>query len=228
MNAATIQDFGSQSLSEPITTERLRESTKGTRLTVYGGSDIWSLGIRTNSGREMEPMGMAEPVHAHLSIQIVPTIRFFGGKDIHPRSIAESVKDLAVSASSSLSPSLRPRISELANLKADWDGEGAKPVKSHVLADAVETLKRLSLFAKDFHEPFIAPTFDGFLQLEWHGVKRSLDIEAVDKGWTAVGTLVESDGNRYYHTANFERNDFPQVAKFYQWFWGDELIWPSL
>jgi hypothetical protein len=147
---------------------------------------------------------------------------------MQPTGIADSLKELAVAASSSLSPRLRQRITELACLETNWDGEGAKPVKPHVLADAVETLRRLSLLGAAFQEPFVAPTFDGFVQLEWHNDKRSLDIEAVDKGWSAVGTLIGAGGNRHYYTAEFERNDFTRIANFYQWISGDESIWPSL
>ena len=142
--------------------------------------------------------------------------------------IAESLKGIAVESAKSLSARLDEKINELANLQPNWDGEGAKPVKPHVLADVVETLKRLSRQTVVFHEPFLVPTFDGYLQIEWRKGKRFLDIEAIDKGWSAVGTQIGSRGGRDYFTAEFERNDFAQVLKFYQWLFGDELIWPSL
>jgi hypothetical protein len=226
MNAiATVQDFGFQGLSDFITIDKVRESAKRIGLTVHSASGIQlSPGNRFYGGGEMKSISFSEGVYA----QPTPGTRFYGGVEMQPIGIAESVKDFAVNAAYSLSPLLRQRISELANLSAGWDGEGAKPVKPHVLADAVETLRRLSLLTGVFHEPFVAPTFDGLVQLEWHGDRRSLDLEAVGKGWSAVGTLIGSDGKRHYFTAEFERNDFSQVAKFYHWFWGDELIWPSL
>lgn len=201
MNAtAIVRGFGFQGLSDFITIERVRDSVR--RIGLTG--------------------------HASTGSLLPPSIHFYGGEEPRRLGMAESVKKLALNASNSLSPQLHQGIKELANLKEDWDGEGAKPVKAHVLADAVDTLKQLSLLARVFHEPFVAPTFDGFVQLEWHGETRSLDIEAVDKGWSAVGTLIGADGNRHYYTAEFERNNFSQVARFYQWVVGDELIWPSL
>lgn len=143
-------------------------------------------------------------------------------------TIAESVEKMAVETAASLSIQLRQKINELAALESNWDGEQAKPVKPHVLADVVETLKRLSQQTEVFREPFLAPTFDGFIQMEWREGKRFLDIEAVEKGWSAIGTMIGSDGQRHYYTAEFERNDFAQLANFYQWLYGNELIWPSL
>jgi hypothetical protein len=143
-------------------------------------------------------------------------------------TIAESVQKTTVETAASLSAQLRQKINELAALESNWDGETAKPVKPHVLADVAETLKRLGQQTDVFHEPFLAPTFDGFVQMEWREDKRYLDIEAVEKGWAAIGTMIGSDGQRHYYTAEFERNDFAQFANFYQWLYGNELIWPSL
>ena len=143
-------------------------------------------------------------------------------------TIAESVKRTALETASSFSAQLRQKINELVALEPNWDGENAKPVKPHVLADVVETLKRLSQQTEEFREPFLAPTFDGFVQMEWHENNRSLDIEAVDTGWSAVGTEIGPDGQPHYHPAEFERNDFAQLLNCYKWFSGSELIWPLL
>jgi hypothetical protein len=134
----------------------------------------------------------------------------------------------SVEAAASLSARLRQKINELFTLESNWDGENAQPVKPHVLADVVETLKRLNQQTDKFHEPFLAPTFDGFVQMEWRENKRSLDIEAVDKGWSAVGTEIGPDGQRRYHTAEFERRDFGQLMNCYRWFSDNESIWPLL
>jgi hypothetical protein len=143
-------------------------------------------------------------------------------------TISESVERATVEGAASLSALLRQKINELLALESNWDGENAKPVKPHVLADMVETLRRLAQQMHDFVEPFLAPTFDGFVQMEWRENKRSLDIEAVDKGWSAVGTEIGPDGERHYHTAEFGRNDFVRLMNCYNWFSGKELIWPLL
>ena len=135
---------------------------------------------------------------------------------------------IVVGRSVDLSPSLRQRIAELSGLKPNWDGERAKVIKPHVLADVIETLKRFAQGTDCFREPFLAPTFDGFVQMEWHDKKRSLEIEAVNQGWSCAGAMIGNDGNRHYFTAECERSDFQRLEKFYEWFVGAELIWPSL
>jgi len=141
-------------------------------------------------------------------------------------TVAESVKRTAAETAASLSAQLRQKINELLALESNWDGEQAKPVKPHVLADMVETLRRLGQQTDNFREPFLAPTFDGFVQMEWHEKERSLDIEAVDKGWSVVGSEIGSDGLYHYHTAEFERNDFAPLLNCYKWVSGNELVWP--
>ena len=144
-----------------------------------------------------------------------------------PTGIADSVNRIVIGRSATLSPSLRQRVGELSDLKPNWDGEVAKPVKAPVLGDAVEFLRRLTQRTSNFREPFLVPTFDGFIQIEWHDKKRALEIEAVGEGWSVVGALTGKDGNRLYFDAECERSDFEQLGKFYEWFAGNELIWPS-
>jgi hypothetical protein len=126
----------------------------------------------------------------------------------------------------SLPLGLRQKIKELAALEPNWDGEGAKPVKTHVLADMTEMLRRLHQEKPAFQEPFLAPTFDGFVQIEWSGARRSLDVEAVESGWSAVGTVISPDGERLYETGEFEFNDFARLGQCYEWLCGNEMLWP--
>jgi len=140
---------------------------------------------------------------------------------------AQSVKRTTVERAASLAAQLRQKINELLALESNWDVEHAQPVNPHVLVDVVETLKRLSRQTANFREPYLAPTFEGFVQMEWREKNRSLDLEAVDTGWSAVGTEIGPDTQRQYHTAEFERNDFAQLMKCYAWLCSDQLIWPS-
>jgi hypothetical protein len=141
-------------------------------------------------------------------------------------TLAQSVKRTTVETAASLPAQLRQKVSELLDLKPNWDGEHAQAVKPHVLADVVETLKRLGQQTEEFREPFLAPTFDGSVQMEWREKNRSLDMEAVDAGWSAVGTEIGLDGQRQYHTAEFKRNDFARITKIYQWLTDNDLVWP--
>jgi hypothetical protein len=145
-----------------------------------------------------------------------------------PLGIADSVHKIAVVRSATLTCALRQRITELSALNPNWDDECARPVKSDVLADVVEALRRFAQRTSDFREPFLAPTFDGFVQMEWHDKKRSLEIEAVERGWSVVGTMIGNDGEHHYFTIECERSNFQRLENFYEWFLGIELLWPSL
>ena len=130
--------------------------------------------------------------------------------------------------SASLPSHLRRRIDELSSLSSNWDGEGAKKIKTNVISDVVEALKCLMQLEGNFREPFLAPTFDGFVQIEWHGDKRSLEIEAVETGWLLVGTMATAGGERQYFSADCGISNFERLGRFYYWFIGTEMLWPSL
>ena len=151
----------------------------------------------------------------------------FFSASLAPTGISDSVDRIVAGRSAALSPSLRQRIGELSDLSPNWDGEIAKAVKASVLGDVVEVLRRLTQRTNTFREPFLAPTFDGFVQIEWHNQKHSLEIEAVSHGWSVVGSMITADGRRLYFPAECERSDFEQLEKFYEWYVGNELLWPS-
>jgi hypothetical protein len=169
---------------------------------------------------------LAEPVKAFETKIFVNS--GFSPAPLAPAGIGETVNQMVLRGSADLSPSLRQRIAELSRLKPNWDGENAKVVKLHVLADVIETLKRFARRMNGFREPFLAPTFDGLVQMEWHDEKRSLEIEAVDEGWSLAAAMIGNNGQRLYFTAGCERSDFQRLEKFYEWFLGNELIGPSL
>ena len=150
----------------------------------------------------------------------------FGRAVLKP--LVEYVKESVVKSSESLSPPLARRVAELAALQANWDGEGAEAVKPHVLADSVDFIKQLNHKSAGFQEPFLAPLYTGFIQLEWHSAKRSLELEATDGDWAAVGTEIAVTGERQYFTADCKRNNVERLKTFYDWVAGDELVWPSL
>lgn len=125
----------------------------------------------------------------------------------------------------SLSASLAKSIKEFSELPEGWDGGRAKPIKMDVLNDVVQFLKWLAQ-QPGYCEPFVVPTFDGLVQMEWHSEKKSLEIEAVEEGWAVGGTLLRSNGQREYYDADCGRRDFEKLKSFYDWFSGEEPIWP--
>ena len=151
----------------------------------------------------------------------------FFSASLVPTGIADSVNRIVIGRSVTLSPSLRQRVGELSDLKPKWDGEDAKAVRAPVLGDVVEFLRRLAQHTNMLRDPFLAPTFDGYVQIEWHDKRRSLEIEAIGTGWSVVGSVTGKDNGRLYFESECERSDFSQLEKFYEWFVGNELIWPS-
>jgi hypothetical protein len=172
-----------------------------------------------------------------LHFQAVPTATYVFVEDrvapsymssqLH-RSYAEAVKTITAMASIMLSPELRNKIYQLAQLPENWDAEGAKQIKSFLLANVIGTLIRLKQENRNFQEPFLAPTFDGLVLMDWHEGPRSLEIQATETGWEAVGTQLGVNNIRQYHTVEFGLDDFEKIKSAYQWFVGDEMIWPFL
>src|SRR5260370_5898720 len=127
---------------------------------------------------------------------------------------ADIVKYIVADQAVSLSASLGKSIKELSELTDGWDGGRAKPIRVDVLNDVVQFLKRLAQ-EPFYREPFIVPTFDGLVQMEWRGEKRLLEIEAAKEGWTIGGTLIRNDRQREDFEANCGRQDFQKLKTFY-------------
>ena len=143
-----------------------------------------------------------------------------------PLGFADTAKYIVAHKAASLSASLRRSIKELSELPDGWDGGCAKAIKMEVLNDVVRFLEWLAQQPL-YSEPFIVPTFDGLVQVEWHDKKRSLEIEAGKERWAVGGTLILSDRQPLYFDDNCGRRDFKKLKAFCDWFSGKELIWPS-
>ncbi len=70
------------------------------------------------------------------------------------------------------------RLEELCQLEANWDGDGAKPIHSEVLAIAREALLALSMHLSD---PALGAVEDGRLDLSWEreDIFVTLDVDTV-------------------------------------------------
>lgn len=125
-----------------------------------------------------------------------------------------------------LSAALAAKLNELSLLKHGWDEGDALPISSEAVKEARNVLRYLSL-GKSFHGPSIAPTFDGFLQLEWHNVFRSLEFEYTLEGWSILGVADVNSKQPTYNNALVPLTALQKLEEFYNWFSIDELIWPS-
>ncbi|MGO8697447.1 MAG: hypothetical protein ACLQVY_06990 [Limisphaerales bacterium] len=124
-----------------------------------------------------------------------------------------------------LSPRIVAKLNDLSLLKKGWDEGDALPIDAKALKSARNVLQSLGL-VRPFQEPNIVPTFDGFLQLEWHKASRSLEFEYTPIGWSILGVnLVNAE--HPYHPALSPLDAPAALEKFYLWFSTDELIWPS-
>jgi hypothetical protein len=117
---------------------------------------------------------------------------------------------------------------EVAALEDGWDGENAVRPRPEALASALGAILALDAALPEFEEPFVAPTIDGLIQLEWHTDRRALEFEATDEGWSVVGTETAPRGERVYHQTDASRLDIDKLLAAFRWFAGPELPWPLL
>lgn len=141
-------------------------------------------------------------------------------------TLSESFTLLLRSLARSISPELAARVRDLLDLEHGWDGEDAKPVRMDVLARTVLLLRPLKWVDSGFVLPFIAPTFDGFVLLDWTSQRRTLEVQAEANGWSVVGTLTSPGGKKEYFSAHCDQ-DASRILNYYKWFRDQYLLWPT-
>jgi len=125
-----------------------------------------------------------------------------------------------------LSPDLTARLNELSLVKNGWDhGDGLK-INPEAIKVARNVLRNLS-WETSFQPPSIVPTFDGFLQFEWHSALRALEFEYTPGGWSILGVNSVNLEHPSYNTALVPLANSADLNPYYSWFSSDELIWPS-
>ena len=70
-------------------------------------------------------------------------------------------------------------LTQLAQLKEDWDSYGSPPLSSEFLKNAEDFLD--SIKYENFHSPFIAPVHGGGVQFEWVNNDKELEVEFIDQ-----------------------------------------------
>jgi hypothetical protein len=152
----------------------------------------------------------------------------FGGQpSLGRQTLADSARETVLAEARAISFRFERRIQELWHLPPDWDGEGALAVRQDVLAKAVNIVRRLKAkTAARFVEPFVSPTYDGFVQLDWTSELRLFEAQFVAGGVHLLGTEISLRGEREYFTA--EGCDVAEaIWQGYRWFCGSEPVWPS-
>lgn len=67
---------------------------------------------------------------------------------------------------------------KLDDLKANWGGEGEDPITDAAISNAMRLLYRL--YRKGVRRPYIHPTRNGCVQLEWDGGDQYLEVTCSD------------------------------------------------
>ena len=142
-------------------------------------------------------------------------------------SLSQIGTGLLVALSRSIAPELAVKVRELSSLEEGWDGEDGSPVRVDVLARAVMLLRLLKQEGSGFTMPFIAPTFDGSVLLDWTGPGRTLEVQTEPAGWSVVGTLTSADGRKQYLSAHCDLTGLG-TTKYYEWFRDELLLWPTV
>ena len=75
------------------------------------------------------------------------------------------------------------RLDELAELKPGWAGEGTPAIDPSTIEHAREVLKHL----KTEEQPFISPSADGAVCLEWEEADLELEIDGLDSSLLFFG-----------------------------------------
>lgn len=88
-------------------------------------------------------------------------------------------------------PTLEALDSKL-QLAPNWDSHGAPPVDTQRVIDAIKVL--FSTMSSDTEAPWVVPTTDGGIQLEWHREDEDLEVEISGGG----------DASIYFHNARTE------------------------
>lgn len=130
---------------------------------------------------------------------------------------------------SQLPTELKHRMMELVALPAKWDGENAKAVRLSAIREALVFLVHLRGAFSTFIPPFVAPLFNGSVQLDWFGDHRRLEMELTESGWSLVGTRLRHEHPHEYFEAEVAFNERDLLAQFYAWFANRTEVneWPA-
>lgn len=142
-------------------------------------------------------------------------------------SLAATADEYIILYSTSLSLEFSSKVRELLQLKRGWDGDEAKTIRTDVLLNAVELLVELKRSRSEFILPFMAPTYEGAVLLDWTSQNRTLEVQfEEDGGWSAVGTVIHRNGDKEYFETSVPIAG-EKLSEYYDWFINKLLIWPT-
>jgi len=141
--------------------------------------------------------------------------------------LSESLTSILLTKARLISADLASRLQELIDLPEDWDGDHAKAIQLAAVEQTISLLKKLQQSHAAFCLPFIAPTFEGNLLLDWTSTQRTLEVESEAGSWSIVGTKMMNDGSKEYFSASTVQDE-TGMLEYYKWFCGDLQTWPPM
>lgn len=119
-----------------------------------------------------------------------------------------------------MTDAIREQLDRIERLGADWNGYGADPIPTHVIADVWAFLKWLPA---DLHDnpPYIVPLATGGVQLEWHGPDgRMFELEFNGNG--RYGWLKWCPPNGPHVEGQWDANELTAADHSIRWATGKE------
>jgi len=98
---------------------------------------------------------------------------------------------------------------EFLYLEENWDTYGARTIDSTSIELTVELI--LSLVKNNTPQPWVVPTPNGHIQLEWHTKGIDLEVEVISP--TLVNVSYEDDADGFDNWEDGLTNDFSRLAK---------------
>jgi len=182
---------------------------------------------RWQSLPNLVPARLFDPARAEVSPWTGLSSHFGTQTALGRQTLADSALETILAEARLVSFRFEKRIQDLWVLPTDWDGEGAVAIGQDVLAKAVHIVRQLQTkTGARFVEPFVSPTYDGFVQLDWTSDLRLLEAQLVAGGVQFVGTEISLRGERDYFSG--DARDVPEaIWQAYRWFCGSEPVWPT-
>ena len=118
-------------------------------------------------------------------------------------------------------PEARTRISGLACLKPGWDSYGADPIAPESIAAALKLLNEAE--RRQLPSPWVCPTPDGGVQLEWWVGSRGFEVEAQagEDDFDCLSINKKEAGNGRYHE---RREALEGVLAAVPWVYAEEVV----
>lgn len=88
---------------------------------------------------------------------------------------------------------IRIQIGELVLLQEGWDSSVASAISTEAIRVAIECVDLLAEVVQGLRRPFVSPTANGGVNLEWHGIGAHFDLTVEDGTVYAFASAMDID-----------------------------------